>query len=114
MDDLILELEERARQIRKDILTTARDCQSGVHVGGNLTLAEIMAVLFFHIAKLDPKNPNWSERDRIILSKGHGNLALSSAMARRGYFPIEELDKFDTFNSMLSMHIDRHRMPGVE
>jgi transketolase len=114
MDNLIQELKLIAKQIRKDILTTARDCQSGVHVGGNLTLAEIMAVLFFHIAKIDPEDPDWPERDRIILSKGHGNLALSSAMARRGYFPVDELDKFDTFNSMLSMHIDRHRMPGVE
>lgn len=114
MDNLIQDLKLKATQIRKDILTTARDCESGVHVGGNLTLAEIMAVVYFHIAKVDPANPNWPERDRIILSKGHGNLALSSAMARRGYFPIEELEKFDTFNSMLSMHIDRHRMPGVE
>lgn len=114
MENFIQHLGLIAKQIRKDILITARDCASGVHVGGNLTLAEIMAVLFFHIAHLDPRNPDWPERDRIILSKGHGNIALSSAMARRGYFPIEELENFDTFNSMLSMHIDRHRMPGVE
>jgi transketolase len=112
--DKLSELEKVARQIRRDIIITSRDCNSGVHVGGNLTLAEIFAVLFFSVAHLDPENPNWPERDRIILSKGHGNLALSSAMARLGFFPLEELNRFDTFNSMLSMHIDKHRMPGVE
>jgi transketolase len=114
MDEMISGLNKIAKEIRRDIIITARDCNSGVHVGGNLTLAEIIAVLFFSIAHLDPENHHWSDRDRIILSKGHGNVALSSAMARLGYFPLDELKKFDTFNSMLSMHIDRHRMPGVE
>lgn len=114
MKENLEEIKKIARLIRRDILETARDCKVGVHVGGNLTLAEIMAVLFFGIARLDPKNPKWDDRDRIILSKGHGNLALSSAMARLGYFPLSELKNFDTFNSMLSMHIDKHRMPGVE
>lgn len=114
MDKHIEELKEKARLIREDILITARDCDQGVHVGGNLTLAEILAVLFFSVAKLDPQKPKWVDRDRIILSKGHGNLGLSSAMARRGFFPLEELENFDTFNAMLSMHIDKHRMPGVE
>jgi len=110
----IEELKKIANLIREDIITTGRDCEVGVHLGGNLTLAEIMAVLFFYKAKLDPKNLTWKDRDRIILSKGHGNVALSSAMARLGFFDLEELKKFDTFNSMLSMHIDKHRMPGVE
>jgi len=114
MDKELLELKKIARKIRRDIIITSRDCDSGVHVGGNLTLAEIFAVLFFSVAHLDPENPDWPKRDRIILSKGHGNLALSSAMARLGFFPLEELKIFDTFNSMLSMHIDKHRMPGVE
>lgn len=108
------ELDRISKLIREDILTTGRDCNVGVHIGGNLTLAEIMAVLFFNVANLDPNNTAWKDRDRIILSKGHGNLALSSAMARRGFFSLDELKKFDTFNAMLSMHIDKHRMPGVE
>ena len=108
------ELEKISKLIREDIITTGRDCDVGVHIGGNLTLAEIMAVLFFGVANLDPDNVTWKDRDRIILSKGHGNLALSSAMARLGFFSLEELKKFDTLNSMLSMHIDKHRMPGVE
>ena len=114
MEAKIKELSKIAALIDEDILTTGRDCAVGVHIGGNLTLSQIMAVLFFEVANLDPKNPHWEDRDRIILSKGHGNVALSSAMARKGFFPLDELKKFDTFNSMLSMHIDKHRMPGVE
>jgi transketolase len=114
MESKIKELRKIASLIDEDILTTGRDCAVGVHIGGNLTLSQIMAVLFFEVANLDPQNPQWEDRDRIILSKGHGNVALSSAMARKGFFPLDELKKFDTFNSMLSMHIDKHRMPGVE
>ena len=114
MESHIEELKQMAKLIREDVITTGRDCNVGVHIGGNLTIAELMAVLFFSVAHLDPKNVNWKDRDRIILSKGHGNVALSAAMARKGFFDLAELKKFDTFNSMLSMHIDKHRMPGVE
>ncbi len=108
------ELKKISKLIIEDILVTGKNCDVGVHLGGNLTLAEIMAVLFFSVANVDPDNLDWEDRDRIILSKGHGNVALSSAMARRGFFPLSELKNFDTFDSMLSMHIDKHRMPGVE
>jgi len=108
------ELKQIARQIREDVICTSRDCVEGVHVGGSLSMAEILAALFFHTLKIDPKNPNWPERDRFVLSKGHGNVGLSSAMARRGYFSVDELKDFDKLGARLSMHIDRHRMPGVE
>jgi transketolase len=114
MKNQIVKLQEIADQISEDIITTGRDCKEEVHIGGNLSLSEIMAVLFFSVAQVDPENPKWKDRDRIILSKGHGNVALSSAMARKGFFSIDELKNFDTLNSMLSMHIDKHRMPGVE
>jgi transketolase len=114
MENQIVALQKIADQISEDIITTGRDCKEEVHIGGNLTLSEIMAVLFFSVAQVDPENPKWKDRDRIILSKGHGNVALSSAMARKGFFSIDELKNFDTLNSMLSMHIDKHRMPGVE
>lgn len=114
MKNQIDNLKKIAKLIREDIIMTGKECAIGVHIGGNLTIAEVMAVLFFYAANLDPDNVDWEDRDRIILSKGHGNVALSSAMARRGFFPLDELKKFDTFNSMLSMHIDKHRMPGVE
>jgi len=110
----IKELQEIAMDIRRDVIRTARDCNEGVHVGGSLSMAEILAALFFHVLRLDPQNPNWSQRDRFILSKGHGNVGLSAAMARRGFFPLEELKRFDLMHAPLSMHIDKHRMPGVE
>lgn len=110
----IKNLESIAREIRRDVIKTARDCAEGVHIGGSLSLAEVYAVLFFSIAKLDPNKPNWADRDRIILSKGHGNVGFAAAMARRGFFPLEELKNFDKLNAMLSMHVDKHRMPGVE
>ena len=110
----IKELQEMAMDIRRDVIRTARDCDEGVHVGGSLSMAEILAVLFFHVMRLDLKNPNWPDRDRFILSKGHGNIGLSAAMARRGFFPLEELKRFDLMHAPLSMHIDKHRMPGVE
>ena len=103
-----------ANEIRRDVIQTARDCAEGVHIGGSLSLAEVYAVLFFSVAKLNPNNPKWADRDRIILSKGHGNVGFSAAMARRGFFPLEELKSFDKLNAMLSMHVDKHRMPGVE
>ena len=107
-------LKRTAVQIREDIVRTSRDCSEGVHVGGSLSMAEILSVLFFEIAKIDPKNPKWEGRDRIVLSKGHGNVGFSAAMARRGFFPLDELKRFDMLDAPLSMHVDKHRMPGVE
>lgn len=113
-DEKVKDLEHIANEIRRDVIQTAFDCAEGVHVGGSMSLAEILAVLFFSIAKLDPHKPKWADRDRVILSKGHGNIGFSAAMARRGFFPLEELKNFDKLNAMLSMHVDKHRMPGVE
>lgn len=110
----IKELERMAVRIREDIVRTSRDCSEGVHVGGSLSMAEILSVLFFEVAHVDPKNPKWEKRDRIILSKGHGNVGFSAAMARKGFFPLEELKRFDMLDAPLSMHVDKHRMPGVE
>ncbi len=113
-ENSISELKRIARQIREDVIRTARDCSEGVHVGGSLSIAEILAVLYFKVMNVDPKNPNMPDRDRFVLSKGHANAGLSAAMARRGFFPIEEMEQFDMLNAPLSMHIDRHRMRGVE
>ncbi len=108
------DLKQIAQQIREDVIRTARDCSEGVHVGGSLSIAEILAVLYFKVMNVDAKNPDMTDRDRFVLSKGHANAGLSAAMARKGFFPIEELDRFDMLNAPLSMHIDRHRMQGVE
>jgi transketolase len=113
-NEKIKQLKRMAVQIREDIVRTSRDCSEGVHVGGSLSLAEILSVLFFEVARLDPKNPKWESRDRIVLSKGHANVGFAAAMARRGFFPLDELKRFDMLGAPLSMHVDKHRMPGVE
>lgn len=112
--DKILELQRIVRDIRGDVIRTTRDCSQGVHVGGSLSIVEILTVLYFSVLRVDPKNPDWPERDRFILSKGHGNASLSSAMARRGFFSLDDLNRFDELDAPLSMHIDKHRMRGVE
>jgi transketolase len=85
----------------------------GIHLGGSLSLAEILTVLYFQVANIDPHNPEWPERDRIILSKGHGNIGLLVTLTQRGYFPLSELDAFNQLGSIYSMHTDV-RVPGIE
>jgi len=97
MNTSLEELKKISKLIREDIIVTGRDCEVGVHLGGNLTLAEIMAVLFFSEANVDPENPDWEARDRIILSKGHGNLALPCLKAQQIDFV------FDYFLSYFSL-----------
>lgn len=110
----IHDLQLMANTIRTDVITTARDCPDGVHSGGSLSLAEILSVLFFSVLHIDPKNPRDPNRDRVVLSKGHANVGLASAMAHRGYFSVDELKRFNRLGAPLSMHVDMHRMPGVE
>ena len=112
------EQEQRLRHIavdlREDIVRIGHTCDFGVHLGGSLSLAEILSVLYFHVLRVKPDDPGWAERDRLVLSKGHGNLALCAALARRGFFPFEGLDQFNQLNSPFSMHADHERVPGVE
>ena len=89
-ESLIIELEELARQLRIDSLEMIHRRQAG-HPGGSLSSAEIVAALFFHKLHLDPARPDWPERDRFILSKGHASAILYAALARRGFFSVEDL-----------------------
>jgi transketolase len=107
-------LRNMAIDLREDVVRAGRDVAGGVHLGGCLSLAEILAVLYFSVLRVDPHNPRWPERDRLVLSKGHGNLALCAALARRGFFPLEDLAGFNTLGSPYSVHADYHRVPGVE
>ncbi len=108
----IEELKERARQIRVLIIKMLAKAKSG-HPGGSLSIADIMACLYFKILRHDPKNPNWTERDRVHLSKGHCCPAWYAALALSGYFSIEELWNLRKLGSILQGHPDR-RTPGVE
>lgn len=109
----ILRLEDIARQLRIDSINMIYKRQSG-HPGGSLSAAEIIASLFFHKLKLDPGNPHWEERDRFYLSKGHASAVLYAAMARRGFFPIEDLDHWGDLDCHLQGHPDRVKTPGIE
>ncbi len=110
---LINELENHARQLRMDSLEMIYRRQNG-HPGGCLSAAEILAVLFFHKLKLDPARPNWPERDRFLLSKGHASAILYAALARRGYFPLKDLFSWGQLSCHLQGHPDRLKTPGVE
>jgi transketolase len=111
--DLVHELRRRSNRIRQHIIEMSYGAQSG-HQGGALSAAEIMAVLYFHVLKVDAKRPHWPERDRLVLSKGHACQALYSALAQRGFFPESELATFDQIGSILQGHPDMRKTPGVE
>jgi len=112
-EQLILELEEHARRIRVDVLDMVHRAQSG-HPGGSLSAADILAALYFHHLKIDPQHPEWLERDRFILSKGHAAPALYATLARRGYFEPAELATLRQWGSRLQGHPDRLKTPGVD
>lgn len=112
-EKLIDELNEKARQFRLDALVMIHRRGQG-HPGGSLSIAEIIAAVFFHHLRIDPKNPSWPERDRFILSKGHASAILYAALACRGFFPVKELANWGHLNSPLQGHPDRLKTPGVE
>jgi len=84
------------------------------HIGGSLSIADVLAVLYFHTMKVDPKNPKDPDRDRFVLSKGHCSPALYAALALRGFFPTEELKLFRSIEGHLSGHPDMVHVPGVD
>jgi len=111
--ELIKELKEMARQLRVDVVEMVHRRGAG-HPGGSLSPAEIIAALFFHHLHIDPDRPEWETRDHFILSKGHACSILYAALARRGYFPIEELKTWGDIGGRLQGHPDRLKTPGVE
>ncbi len=111
--ELIKELEQMARQLRIDVIELIHGRSQG-HPGGSLSPAEIMSALFFHQLRLDPDRPEWENRDRFILSKGHACSILYAALARRGFLPIEEYETWGCIGSRLQGHPDRLKTPGVD
>lgn len=109
----IKELKKTALEIRKLILKTTFNAGCG-HTGGSLSEADILTALYFRIMKIKPDNPDWTGRDRFILSKGHATPGYYSTLALRGYFDIDELDTFDKQGSILQGHPDMHKTPGVD
>lgn len=107
------ELEKTAQLLRKSSLEMIHRRQAG-HPGGALSAAEIIAALFFHKMRIDPANPDWSERDRFIMSKGHASALLYSALALKGIFPKQDLKNWGNLDCHLQGHPDRLKTPGVD
>lgn len=107
------ELEQKARKVREDIIEEVYSAKSG-HPGGSLSIADILTVLYFREMNIQPENPDWEERDRFVLSKGHCSPALYSCLANRGFFPVEDLKGFRNINSYLQGHPDKNKVPGVD
>ncbi|MEK7192040.1 MAG: transketolase [Patescibacteria group bacterium] len=106
-------LEEKANEIRQDIIEMLLQAGSG-HSAGPLGMTDIFTAFYFHILRHDPKNPDWPDRDRLILSNGHICPARYVAMAHAGYLPLEELKTLRKINSRLQGHPHRAALPGVE
>lgn len=107
------ELELKANDIRESIISMLLEAKSG-HTAGPLGMADIFTLLYFHAMRHDPKNPNWEERDRLVLSNGHICPVLYATMAHAGYMPIEELQTLRKFDSRLQGHPHRDFMPWLE
>jgi transketolase len=110
---LIRDLSGKAQSFRIQSLRMAYDAQTG-HIGGAFSVAEILTALYFHHLRLDPANPGWPDRDRLIFSKGHACAMLYTCLAHRGFFPVEELATFRRLDSRLQGHPDKVKCPGVE
>jgi transketolase len=110
---LLSTLKQTARECREDILMMLEKAGSG-HPGGSLSAIDIIVALFFHEMKMDPQDANWDDRDRFVLSKGHGVPALYSVLAKKGAIKREELWTLRKLNSRLQGHPDRVVLPFVE
>lgn len=109
----IHELEEKANEIRQDIIKMLVEAGSG-HSAGPLGMADVFTALYFNILNHDPKNSEWEDRDRLILSNGHICPGLYATLAHVGYFPHKELMTLRKFGSRLQGHPERKRLPGIE
>lgn len=107
------QLSINACKIRMGVINGTYHAKSG-HPGGSLSVADTLAYLYFHEMNIDPANPDWEDRDRFVLSKGHCAPALYAALANRGYFPVEELDTLRHIGSRLQGHPDMKNIPGVD
>ena len=109
----IARLEEAARRIRVGVIRGVNQAKAG-HLGGPLSAAEVLAALYFRVMRIRPDEPDWPDRDRFILSKGHSSIGLYAALALRGYFPVEEILTFDKLGSRLQGHPDMTRLPCLD
>jgi transketolase len=106
-------LTETAWKIRRSVVQTTLWAGGG-HIGGGLSQADILVILYFHYMNIDPQNPEWEERDRLVLSKGHGGVGYAPVLAEKGYFSAELLKEFNHTGSPFGMHLDRLKVKGLD
>lgn len=112
-DSTVAELEVIARAARREIVKAIQHAKGG-HLGGPLSATDILTALYFRTLNVRPEEPQWPERDRFILSKGHSSIALYVLLAMRGYFPLAEVTTFDAIDSRLQGHPDMGALPGLD
>lgn len=113
MKKSLKEMNIFAAQIRKAALRSMNAFHGG-HVGGSMSMSDLMAALYGEAMKVDPKNPQWEERDWLVVSKGHCGPAVYGTLALMGYFPEEELETLNKEGTRLPSHCDRNRTPGID
>ncbi|WP_248924344.1 transketolase [Paenibacillus hamazuiensis] len=106
-------LKALAASTRKLIVETVHYANAG-HMGGPMSVTDLLVALYFEVMNIRPDQPDWEERDRFVLSKGHSAIALYTVMALRGYLPVEELKTFDKIDSRLQAHPDMGALPGLD
>ena len=114
---LTMEERQKLEKIAKELRLTVIDVMAwsgGAHVGGSLSMMDIMTILYFKYLNIDPANPKWEDRDRFILSKGHAAAGYIPVLAKRGYFPEETLKTFNHFGSPFAMHPDCNKVIGCD
>ncbi len=109
----ISELTALSAEARQLIVRAVHRAGAG-HLGGPFSATDLLISLYFDVLRIDPNQPDWPQRDRFILSKGHSSIALYAVLAMRGFFPIEELDTFDQIDSRLQGHPDMTKLPGLD
>lgn len=106
-------LENKAIDIRHDVLNMIYTAKAG-HPGGSLSAVEVVTTLIFHVMNIDPQNPDWPDRDRFVLSKGHACPVLYAALTERGFFDKEILNTLRQYHSILQGHPDMNKVPGLD
>lgn len=106
-------LEARALEARREIVRAVSRARAG-HLGGPLSAVDVLVALYGGILRVRPDEPDWFERDRFVLSKGHASIGLYSVLALSGYFPVAELATFDAIGTRLQGHPDMTRLPGLD
>lgn len=112
-EELVKSLKEKATILRRHVIEMLGESKSG-HPGGSLSAADIITALYFHQMKHQPANPQWEDRDRFVLSKGHAAPILYAALAEAGYFSVEKLKTLRKLGSPLQGHPDMKKLPGVD